>query len=122
MGGSKIVRPRIDEAAACRLPTDTRDDVHERRVGSEVVPQILEPRRWPVGVGSGPYGNHCLEVGVRLRARDREAGNSLNHGELLLEKWERQPDGCVTCEIGLDITPPPRSGACAAIVADPGIV
>ena len=38
------------------------------------------------------------------------------------EKWERQPDGCVTCEPVLDITPPPASGACDAIVVSTFVV
>ena len=80
---SKIVRPRIDEAAACRLSTEVRDDVDERLVGGEVVPQILEPRRWPVGIGRDAHSDHRFEIGVGVRAHDREAGNSLSHGELL---------------------------------------
>ena len=79
----KLVGPRIDEAAARGLSVESRDDVDERLVGGEVVPQILEPRRWPVGIGRDAHGDHHLEVGVGLRAHDREAGNSLSHGELL---------------------------------------
>ena len=79
----KFVGPRIDEAAARGLSVESRDDVDERLVGGEVVPQILEPWRWPVGIGGGAHSDHYLEVGVGLHARDLEAGNSLSHGELL---------------------------------------
>src|SRR5512132_4351287 len=94
----KLVGPWIDEAATRGLFVDPRDQVDERLVGGEVVPQILQPWRWPVGVGGDTHSDHCLEVGVGLHTRDRKAGNSLSHGELLLGKWGRQPDGCVTCE------------------------
>ena len=101
MRDCKVVRPGIDEPAARGLSTAERDHIDERVVGGEVVPQISEPRRWPVGIGRGTHSDHYLEVGVALRAHDLEAGNSLSHGELLLEGGERQPDGCVTYELGL---------------------
>jgi MoaE-MoaD fusion protein len=122
MGGCKLVGPRIDEAAAGGLSVETRNRIDERLVGDEVVPQILEPRRSPVGIGRGTHSDHYLEVGVGLRARDHKAGNSLNHGELLTGRWKRQPEGCATCEEVFDIAPPPGSGACAAIVVSTVVV
>ena len=47
------------------------------------MPQILQPWRWPVGIGGSTHSDHYLEVGVGLHARDLEAGKSLSHGELL---------------------------------------
>ena len=41
----ELLGPRIDEAAARGLSVESRDQVDERLVGGEVVPQILQPWR-----------------------------------------------------------------------------
>ena len=83
----KLVGPRIDEAAARGLSVESRDHIDERLVGGEVVPEILQPWRRPVGIGRSAHSDHHLEVGVGLHARDLEAGNGLVSCGSPSERW-----------------------------------
>jgi MoaE-MoaD fusion protein len=109
---SMVVGPGVDEAARGGSAVVACDEVHERLARCEVVAEVFEARRPPVGVGRGTDSNHGLEVAIGIDAGDREAGNGFTGHAGLLREAGRTSAGALrsdTEHVGHRITSRSRS-------------
>src|ERR1051326_7066537 len=72
----------IHEPARDRHAAEARDRVDEAYVRRQHVTEVLDPRRWAIRIRHRPYGDHRLEVSVRLGRSNREpCGHGCRHVE-----------------------------------------